>query len=433
MSEVQLRQTYRDKIYNYKPAWILRWGVSFFFFFLLLIIVASGFIKYPDIVPAAVEITTVNPPAHLIARISGKIEDVCFQEGEPVRSGSIIVELESSGQWNDLKVLEQYAFLIDSMITDSFKTLVAPSFFKSNLELGEVQSNYAKLLINYNELFRFFKSGFFELEFKALKEQLYAQNNYLLQITEKKRLLNEQYMFALKKYKRDSLLFDKEVIPEEELELSYQNILQFRSSLSDIKINILTAKTNIESFRNDLRKAELSHEIEAQQLVANLKQNLGILESDIETWKQNYLIISPLHGNVSFTTFWSKNQNVKAGETVVSVVPRDSMHVRARLQFPVQNSGKVKTGQRVNIKLQNYPYQEFGMLVGHLSDVSKVPNELIYSADVLLDNGLVTSYGKKLTNGQQLNGEAEILTDDVTLLLRFFNPLRAIFNENIKR
>ena len=72
-----------------------------------------------------------------------------------------------------------------------------------------------------------------------------------------------------------------------------------------------------------------------------------------------------------------------------------------------------------------------GMLVGHLAGISEIPNELMYSADVILEGGLITSYGEKLPRVQQLMGNAEILTDDLSLLMRFFNPLRAIFKEKI--
>ncbi|MFK1638593.1 HlyD family secretion protein [Bacteroides fragilis] len=178
---------------------------------------------------------------------------------------------------------------------------------------------------------------------------------------------------------------------------------------------------------------ELKHNTDRQELTNKLLQSTHLLKAQTETWKQNYLITTPIDGKVSFTTYWSKNQNVKSGELIFSVVPIDSMTTKARLQFPIQNSGKIKEGQQVNIKLQNYPYQEFGMLVGHLSKISEVPNELLYSADVVLDKGLITSYGKRLPKVQQLKGDAEILTDDLSLLMRFFNPLRAIFDHRLRK
>lgn len=107
------------------------------------------------------------------------------------------------------------------------------------------------------------------------------------------------------------------------------------------------------------------------------------------------------------------------------------MRIRARAQFPIQNSGKVKPNQKINIKLENYPYTEFGLLQGKLISISKVPNNSFYSTDILLDKGFTTSYNKELPAGKSLNGVGEILTDDYSLFLRLFNPLKSFFTEKV--
>lgn len=433
MSDVQLRQIYRDKVYNYRPSWIMRWGVTFFFLFLMLIIVLSSFVKYPDVVPATAEITSINPPANLIARMNGKIEDVFVEEGQIVEKDKVLILLESTGRLKDIMVLTDYILTLDSItLNNADSTVRHPSFFKDKLELGEIQQNYSELIINYTELYRFLNSGFFEEEYKSLRKKEIVQQEYLHQLIQKRTLLEQQFKLAEKRFRRDSIIFEQELIAESEYEQSYQNILQFKSVLVDMDIEMVNSSSALAQLGHDLTKMELKHKADKQQLVVKLTQNIHLLKSRLEAWKQNYLIVAPVGGIVSFTTFWSRNQNVKTGEMVLSVVPDDSMKVKVRLQFPIQNSGKVKEGQRVNIKLHNYPYQEFGMVVGHLSGISKVPNELLYSADVVLSDGLVTSYGEKLPRVQQLMGSAEILTDDLSLLMRFFNPLRAVFEEKVQ-
>jgi multidrug resistance efflux pump len=167
------------------------------------------------------------------------------------------------------------------------------------------------------------------------------------------------------------------------------------------------------------------------QIKLQLKQNIRMLRAAINMWELNYLFTSPINGRVSFTELWNENQNLSAGSVVVSVVPEDELLVRARIKFPVLNSGKVKEGQRVNIKLENFPHQEFGMLVGKMGKISTVPNGAFYSADVILPDGLVTSYGDRLPMVQQGIGKAEILTEEVSLLMRFFNPIKAVFDEHL--
>jgi len=88
-------------------------------------------------------------------------------------------------------------------------------------------------------------------------------------------------------------------------------------------------------------------------------------------------------------------------------------------------------GQRVNIKLNNYPFTEYGMLQGVIRSISEVPDGDNYSLDVELSNGLVTNYGIELKFAQQIEGVAEIITEDQRLFQRVFNPLKALLKEHV--
>lgn len=47
-------------------------------------------------------------------------------------------------------------------------------------------------------------------------------------------------------------------------------------------------------------------------------------------------------------------------------------------------------------------------------------------------NKQISTYGKQLKFSQQMTGTAEILTDDVRLLERFFNPLKSVWKKNVE-
>ena len=433
MSDIELRQSYKDQLYNYRPSWILRWGVTYFFIFLVIVIGVAGFIRYPDTVPAIAEITTINPPANLIARVNGQIAHILVEDGESVTRNSVLAVLESPTQWEDMLILENYISMLDSIIAtrESISMMPNPSFFRNNLVLGEIQMRYAELMLHYIELYNFLFSGLFERERSLLHSRKASQQALLFQLTQRQQLLGAQFELAQREFRRDSVFFERQLISESEFEQEQQRLLQFRSSLVDMEISIVNAMSSIEQLHYELRIIEQRHATDQQTLINRLSQSLHLLKAQIEMWRQNFLIIAPINGMVSFTTFWNVNQNVTAGEIVLSVVPQGDMEVRVRIQFPVQNSGRVEVGQRINIKLHNYPRHEFGMLVGHLSRISAVSNDMLYSADVTLYRGLVTSYGISLPMGQHLIGDAEILTDDVSLLMRFFNPLRALVDRRI--
>lgn len=433
MSNIQLRQTYRDKIYNYRPSWILRWGITLFFTILLFITITMGFIKYPDVVPATAEITTINPPANIIARVNGKIDSIFVMGGENVTKNKVLAVLQSTAKWTHIQKVENYIATLDSIQKDSdYKALFNPSFFNNNLALGEVQSSYAEFKMNYSTLYNYLYSGFYKEQSQALLDRITTQKRLKNQLTRKRKILKEQFRLIQKEFVRDSIIHNIKGIADNQYEQQYQKLLQAKSIIIDMDINIENTSSSIEQYQSELKRAQFKYNSDFKSFTNKLTQTVKLLKSRIEMWKQNYLIISPIAGVASFTTFWSKNQNVKAGEVVFSIVPSNKSAIKVRIQFPVKNSGKVKKGQRVNIKLQNYPYQEFGMLIGHIGKMSEVPNNNLYSADVIVNNKLITSYKKVIPKVQDLKGDAEILTDEISLLMRLFTPLRAVFENNMK-
>ncbi|MCL1850069.1 MAG: hypothetical protein FWF70_01470 [Bacteroidetes bacterium] len=53
-------------------------------------------------------------------------------------------------------------------------------------------------------------------------------------------------------------------------------------------------------------------------------------------------------------------------------------------------------------------------------------NQKAYMLEVEFPNSLVTNYGKTLIFSQEMTGSAEIITEDLRLLDKFLNPIRAV-------
>jgi hypothetical protein len=81
----------------------------------------------------------------------------------------------------------------------------------------------------------------------------------------------------------------------------------------------------------------------------------------------------------------------------------------------------------VLLKLNAYPYREFGIIKAKLDFVSSIPTDSGFVTKVVLSNGLVTNYKKQLHYKQGLSAQAEIITEDLQLSDRLFNELRAVF------
>ena len=120
----------------------------------------------------------------------------------------------------------------------------------------------------------------------------------------------------------------------------------------------------------------------------------------------------------------------------MTVVPVGNTDIQGRLYVTVQGSGKVKKGQEVNIKLNDFPHMEFGILRGIVESKSLVPikpeseKQLpAYVIEISFPKGMITNYGKKLTFSQEMVGEAEIITDDLRLIEKIVDPIKSIMKK----
>lgn len=151
------------------------------------------------------------------------------------------------------------------------------------------------------------------------------------------------------------------------------------------------------------------------------------LRKSLKQWEQSYLVISSTYGVVSFQQFWGENQFIKTGDVICTVLPKNKMAVVGRMKVPSNNSGKIVPGQKVLIKLDNYRFQEFGIVEGKIQHISLAPDENgNYYVDVILPYGLNTSYNKDLPFDRELMGNAEIVTQDLRIIERLFYQLRSL-------
>ena len=114
---------------------------------------------------------------------------------------------------------------------------------------------------------------------------------------------------------------------------------------------------------------------------------------------------------------------------VFTIIPEENSSFVGKIKAPSQNSGKIKHGQTVNIRLANYPSDEFGMLKGTIGHISLIPDDQgNYLIDVRLPKVLTTTYHQEIDFKQEMRGTAEIITKDLRLLERLFNKIKNIWD-----
>jgi multidrug resistance efflux pump len=406
------------------PSKILRWGNATMFLVFILFILFAWLIRYPDTIPSPVEITTTKPPVMLPTKVTGRIKALYVKDREKVEAGKILAVMETSASIQEVELLKQ---TIDTIRNpESLSVKMMPEL----TELGELQIYYASFRKTLSDLNNYVINDFYGNKIKSLTDEINGIQEYINRLIDKEKLYIENQKLETKKYERYSKLFDDGAIAESELDVAYQSLLGIKMELQQVRLEHSAKAIEMAEKRQELQDNRITRDIEKEKYISILLESFSNLKAQMSIWITTYLLISPIDGIVSFTRYWSENQSVVKDEQVVNVVPLETGSFLGRINLKMQRSGKVDTGQVVNIKLSGYPYMQFGMVKGIIKSKSLVPSSDAYIIEIDLPEGLVTSYGIPLTFTQGMQGTAEIITKDIRLLQKIVNPFRYMISKN---
>ncbi len=418
---IEIRSEEVEDIMSRPPRWIVRRGIMLLFIIVILLLAGSWFFKYPDVIATTITITTSNPPGPVVSKATGKIMTLYVKDQQKVKAGDYLAVIENPANINAINSLK-------TCLTDSLpnKKLIGQIRSISSQALGDLQSAFTEWLKSIQNYERFIQYDVSHQKVAALEEQTRLTNQYIDRLQTQSTLQKNDFHLSNKQYRRDSLLYCQKVISEADYDQSESKIISKQYAFESSRATLINTKIQLSQLHQQTLDLEMQYNEQQKQLSEACLVAVRNLKNQLQVWEQMYVLKSPAGGTVVASHFWSVNQQVKAGEQVFTVVPEDKPLPVAKIILPVQGAGKVKPGQKVNIKLANYPYTEFGMVEGKVVSVSLVPADNNYSVEVALPNGLQTNYGKTLPFSNEMTGTAEIVTEDMRLLERFFNPIKAV-------
>ncbi len=427
--KIEIRSGEVQEILGRVPSRMVRYGI-FVFAVIFSLIILSGFLfHYPDILYSSIVVTSENPPAILEARATGKIDKLFVRDNDEVVEGQMIALIENPADFEDVFLLEK---LIEG-IQPAFDTMnfVVPANFRKNLQLGTMQEFYSQFLTRFQELNEFYQRNYYVLKDKSYEEQLRNSRILYKRLWEQKVAIDKEYEIKQRNYERQKNLLANELVSATELENAELEMLSKKSELEGLRSDLAEQQIDISEIDQNIIENDNEFYDKKNQYESAVLHAFGILKSEVRNWFLTYLIRSPLEGTVTFNKFYAENQNINEGDRAFTIVPDDVGQLIGKVELPVRGSGKVKEGLNVNVKFDNYPYMEFGLVRGKVKSISLVPENSFYMVEVEFQSGLVTNYGHKLQMQSQLTGQAEIITEDLRLIQRFFNPLKALWKERV--
>lgn len=422
----ELRSEEVQDILTKVPHWMIRWGTVMIFAIIVILFFVSWFIKYPDVVNTEIIITTNIPPEKIVSKSSGRIEAILVKNKAVVSKNKTLAVIENTANYKDV-------FLLKS-ITDSYNINDPQAQFPfsklKNTQLGEIESAYAVFQKDYQAQELNHDLQPFAVENRAqVSEKIQIKER--LEILEQQKVINESELQLQKnEIARFEVLFNKGIISAQEMEAKKLGFLQAQKSYRGLLSSISQLKSSLIDNTKSSQNSHINSTKEEVNLGRNMAQSFFQLKKVIKDWELAYALKSSISGKVTFLQIWTENQTINSGDNVFSIIPDAKNGFIGKVKAPALNSGKIKIGQRVNIRLANFPDKEFGVLKGKIQNISLVPdkdgNLLI---DVALPNGLKTSYNRQITFQQEMKGSAEIVTEDLRLIERILYQFKSIFEQ----
>lgn len=414
-SNVQEYSPLLTEVIKAVPNWILRWGTIVVFLIISGIIIMSATIKYPEVILTDLKINSLNSPKSLIAHQNGKLSELFVKDGQFIEDNEILAFVESTGNPYDIMRLD--SILRTLKVSINSKSFPIDYDFPSNLALGEVQEAFQNFYKDYilfkSSTLKGYQTENLELLKKDLKNLKFLESK-LLEQKQLKQLEQKNYESEYSAYKK---LFDKKVISRSEFERQENNYLSSKYPIQEADISILNNQSLYNSKVKEI--TELEQTIHEQKL--NFVQSINQCLSETSRWIYHHVIKSPVSGRVSFSGIIQKYQNVQENQELFAVNPGNSQFF-GEILIPQYNTGKVRTDQKVIVKLQSYPFEQYGLIWGKLTYISDVTyKDNGFMAKVTLESSKIRK-DIILKNGMQ--GQAEIITDDVSLLGRFIRKIK---------
>lgn len=398
--------------------------VSVLVFLLLLL---GYVIKYPVVISGEIRIITQNSPARLVARTSGKIRLHLSGLGQKVKEGDIIATVGTSTK------SENIIFLDSLLKTFSVLDTIGENIqFPTDLNFGELNSVYYEFIDSYNELKDKYSYKLYLLKEGSLNRKIETCRKFIDLMKNQMEIRQKQLDYLKRELSRDSLSFQLETLSERDIDTRNNQYNQYVESY----INLEAAYNGEESTLAELLNQKDQLAVEKNRYLNTLKlhyvNSYNTLVAAVLQWKEQYAFVAPFTGYLEYLGFWQEASFIAAGTEIFSIIPEENP-VIGQMQVPTFGAGKIVVGQDVSIKLNDYPYLEYGTLEGKVNSISKVTNKMaidqnndMYLLIIDIPKGLVSKFGTDIKFKYEMKGIADIKTAKRRLIERLFDNLKYV-------
>ncbi|WP_185731294.1 HlyD family efflux transporter periplasmic adaptor subunit [Larkinella rosea] len=404
------------------PGWIVRTWTGVIAGILTLFFISTWVIKYPEVLKGNAIVTTKIPPIRVVVPTGGRLIRLLAKDDIRVKKGDILAETENTTRLENIPAMKQLIASARQFLRNPQRTI---SFPGHQFVWGDLQDDFNLLRQSYLDYKHLQTDRFQASQLLSLQEQADELRQLGAVNERQKRISDEEFANAEERFRSEETLYQKGIYSKSDYIESKNKHLKKQSEREEFHKQALSNRLKINEVDRNLHELKHSYSEKQRLFLDNIERSIHNIENSLQNWRQNYLITAPADGKLVFLKNLTENQHLTVSDTLFVVMPEQEQFIAA-LDFPVRGMGKAGIGQKVIIKLDDYPYQEFGMLEGRVLSMAPSLNVRFYRVMVSLPKGLTSTYNQTFTCKSEMTGTAEIVTADVRLIERAFYGFRKL-------
>ena len=405
------------------PSWILRRGITLIFGILLIIVVACEFITYPDIVKTTLKVNSLNAPKMVPAKQTAKIVALMAKEGSIVKQNQPLAFMESTANHKDVLRLRDVLEQVSEGLSNG---KVASGILVKGLNLGELQGAYQNFYQQYLQYVSAQDGGYYLSRKKYLERDLKEINELKDQILAQQSVQEKEYANVEHEFESYKKLYQKGVVSTSEYKQQENKFLAGKYPLQQSTTALMNNNTSYGAKKKEI--LDLDHTIQEER--AKFVQSLSNMLTETDGWISKYVLTAPVGGKVGYAGIVQENQTVSAGQELFMINPANTDFF-GEVYIPQYNMGKVRLGQRTLVKMKSYPFEQYGLIRGKVNYISEVAfKDSVFIAKIGFERFENKDPEHKIVLKNGMQADAEIVTEESSLLQRFLRNITKMLNSN---
>lgn len=411
------------------PSQLFRVGRFVIFTTCLVLLIVGWMFSYPDVIEAKVIITSSPEPVNVHSEITGYIDTFYIKDGDYVYENEPLVRMKSIVNYNDIVRIKSF---ISSFNNTQFDVSYLKLDFPNMGYLGELSMSYSLLHDTYSDLLFELKDGSVFKRINSLKQEIKSVKNNNRILESEVLLIEKEQDIVSYNLERNKELYNSGSVSKVDIEKIEIQHIQRERQISQIERSISDNEITILKMNNSIRELSDKRFLLVRKYVHEVRKSIVAFQQDLHNWEKRNIVLSPFSGTTTITILNQKRPYITSSDVICTLLPDAPFNendIYAQCFISPMSIGKLKYPARTSIRLDAYPYQEFGSIECSIKKISNIPinhykdEPPLYLARIQLAEPILTNYNDTIPFTNKMTGMARIIAKERNIFNRLFDKI----------